>query len=137
MTNYDVLSNTVATLAKAEFQIPAYQIHRILDDVPFVAPASSDLAFKFSRIYIQGYGKKQESCWLQSLDCPEIDKAFSRNGKSWGCFTRDLTWSLPKMKEDKASGAIRQVLDSDRLSLKKFQSLTGCLNDIGQMCHFF
>ena len=51
MTNYDVLSNTVATLAKAEFQIPAYQIHRILDDVPFVAPASSDLAFKFSRIY--------------------------------------------------------------------------------------
>ena len=51
VTNYDVLSNTVATLAKAECEIAAHLLHRILDEVLFVAPGSSVVAHQFSSCY--------------------------------------------------------------------------------------
>ena len=50
--------------------------------------------------------------------------------------TKDLCWSLPQAKAEKALGAIRRVLASDSLPVKEFQSLTGRLNNIAQMSQF-
>ena len=76
VTNYDVLSNTAATLAKAECEIPAHLVHRILDDVPFVAPASSTMNQKFCSSYTEIC--KQAEIQL-APDCPEFDKAFKHS----------------------------------------------------------
>ena len=137
VTNYDVLSNTVATLAKAECDIAAHLLHRILDDVPFVAPGSSAMAYKFSNCYARIC---RESGIQLAPDCPDFDKAFKHStyGKVLGVFfnTKDLCWSLPQSKSEKALGAIRHALSAVSLSVKEFQSLTGRLNDIAQMSQF-
>jgi hypothetical protein len=39
--NFDILANTVKTLALARCKIPSRFVHRQLDDVPLVAPANS------------------------------------------------------------------------------------------------
>ena len=59
-------------------------------------------------------------------------------GKVLGVFfnTKDLSWSLPRAKSEKALKAIGQALASNSLTVKDFQSLTGRLNDIAQMSQF-
>ena len=73
-------------------------------------------------------------------DCPDFDKGFKHStyGKVLGVFfnTKDLSWSLPQTKSEKALRAISQALASNSLTVKEFQSLTGRLNDIAQMSQF-
>jgi hypothetical protein len=45
--NFDILANTVKTLALAKCRIPSRFVHRQLDDVPLVAPANSGWATEF------------------------------------------------------------------------------------------
>ena len=121
MTNYDVRSNMVATLAKAECEIAAHLLHRILDDVPFVVPGSSVLAHQFSSCYSRIC---RESGIQLAPDCPDFDKAFKHStyGKVLGVFfnTKDLSWLLPQTKSEKALRAIIQALASNSLTVKEF-----------------
>jgi hypothetical protein len=40
--NFDILSNTVKTIALAKSKIPSNLVHRQLDDVPIVGPSSNN-----------------------------------------------------------------------------------------------
>jgi len=137
VANFDVLGNTILTLAKAKTDIPSSLVHRTLDDVPVVAPPDKLWCEKFSECY-------EEICKDVGIklapECVKKEKAFknSKVGKVLGIHfdTEDLKWSLPSDKKEKAIVCIKNVMQSKNITLLDFQVLMGRLNDITQMCPF-
>ena len=135
--NFDILGNTISTIANAVCEIPEHKRHRILDDTPSVAQAGSPVARAFCETY--KVICSQINLPL-ALDCPDFDKAFqlSTNGKVLGIIfnSENLSWTYPKEKAFKSLSAIQKALDSTSMTLKEFQSLLGRLNDVCQLCPF-
>ena len=137
VANFDVLGNSILTLTKAICKLPNEMVHRTLDDVPFVAPANSDLINKFAEVY-------ENICETINVslapECPKHDKAFknSKYGKVLGIFfdTKNLSWKLPDEKKQKSIKAIVNCLSKDSISVLEFQKMMGRLNDISVMCPF-
>ena len=121
-----ILSNTPAELSL-----------RRLDDVPNVAPASTQWCEKFASVYCD----LCESINVKlAPDCPDRDKAFKneKQGKVLGIIFRseDLSWSIPSEKRLKCMNAIATLLEGKSVNLLFMQKLLGRLSDKCQMCPF-
>jgi hypothetical protein len=135
--NFDIVANTVKSLAAAGFNIPARFIHRQLDDTPVISPASRNWCSTF----LNNYRSLCEQINLElAPDCPQHDKSFGQTttGKILGIWfnTTDLTWRLSDEKISGTIQSIKEVTSSTHLSLQAFQSLMGRLNYIATMCPF-
>jgi len=53
VSNYDIVGNTIFTLAKVECDIPSILVDRCVDDVPVVSPANKNWAEQFTYKYKQ------------------------------------------------------------------------------------
>jgi hypothetical protein len=110
VSNFDVLGNTVQTLARAVSRLPKNWCQRQLDDNPFVAPASTG--------WCEGYSEEYEKiCKMINIkladECPKHDKAFKnvKEGKVLGIWfdSRSMEWRLPSEKAEKARSAIYDI----------------------------
>jgi len=134
---FDRLNNTLVSLAALHANLPPHLIHRTLDDVPVVTPASSPAGPAFADAY-------QGICAHIGADlappCPKLEKAFcdSTSGTVLGIHFNSvsLKWSIPNDKRARTLDRIRRPLLGHPTSLLDLQKLIGTLNDIGQMCPF-
>jgi len=134
---FDRLANTVESLALALTNFPKKQVHRILDDLPFVARADSLAGHEFSDIY-------RAICERIGINiappCPRQEKAFeaTTEGTVMGIRfnTKNLSWSFPVPKYTKLMNMIITALSGEDISLENMQKLLGVLNDFGQMLPF-
>jgi len=134
---FDRLANTAAVLAMTLADFPKKQVHRILDDLPFVDRESSEKGHRFSLLY-------KAVCERIGVNlappCPRQEKAFeaSTEGTVMGVRfnTTTLSWSLPEHKKSKLLVAALEALSGSNLSLLDMQRLMGILNDLGQMLPF-
>ena len=135
--NFDILANTVKTLAKVSCNIPSAFILRQLDDTPVIGPAHTNWCEEFYKSYLN-------ICSSINLElaenCPAFEKAFgvTREGKVLGIFfdSTNLTWYLPEDKRTKTIRAITDLRATSQPELKQVQSMTGILNFISSMCPF-
>jgi hypothetical protein len=135
--NFDILANTVKSLALTKCSIPSRFVHRQLDGVPIVAPDNNNWCSEFYNTY-------KEICGSINLELakrsPEFDKAFgySKTGKVLGIVfnTQDLTWCLPEDKRKKTITEIINTLRNPLVLLWQIQSLMGRINFILSMCPF-
>ncbi len=102
--NFDVLSNTVKTIALAQSKIPSRLVHRQLDDVPIVGPSSSNWCKEFLDKYKEICSEINLQLAIEDEKC---DKAFgcTSKGKVLGIYfnTSDQTWVYQKTREQKQS----------------------------------
>jgi hypothetical protein len=137
VSNFDILGNTVQTLARSVGKLPKNWCQRQLDDNPVVAPAKTGWCESYSREYESVCEKINIKL---AAECPKKDKAFKneKKGKVLGIWfdTSKMEWSLPSEKAEKARRAIFEVYNSETISLHTLQSLVGRLNDIALMCPF-
>jgi hypothetical protein len=137
VSNFDRLGNTVLSIALTDCKIPRSLVFRTLDDVPVVAPHSTDWCETFSKRY-------KEVCRAANIkiamDCPAREKAFTNQleGIVLGIHfnTKKMEWSLPRSKADDLIRKILWAVNADHMSLKQTQQLLGSLNDLSQMCPF-
>jgi hypothetical protein len=137
VSNFDVLCNTVQTLARAASKLPKNWCQRQLDDNPAVAPANT----KWCESYSEDYENICKSINIKLADeCPKNDKAFKneKEGKVLGIWfdLKSIKWKLPSEKGEKARSAIFDIFHAEKATLHAVQSLEGRLNDIALMCPF-
>jgi len=118
VSNFDIFSNTILTLAIADTEFPKSFFHRTLDDVPFVAPAHKDWCSVFS----EKYKNVCEKLGVETAkECPKKEKAFenSKTGKVLGINfdTKILSWNFPRDKKEKILRLIKKVLNSEKIEL--------------------
>jgi hypothetical protein len=134
---FDRLNNTLVTIAALSAHLPSRLIHRTLDDVPVVTPATSNAGHRFAQEY-------QDICHSVGAAlapaCPKFEKAFCDS--TWGTVlgirfdTIPLTWSISTEKKARILDRIRGPITGCPISLNDLQKLIGTLNDVGQMCPF-
>ena len=135
--NFDCLGETILNICKTETKTDKKWIHRQLDDTPIVSPKDSGITEEFSKKY-------RENCKELNIElapyCPQQEKAFgpSTEGTILGVIfnSKNLTWKLPKEKQDESISMLNSVLSSEKVSLLDFQKLHGKLNDIIQLNTF-
>ena len=128
VANYDTLGKSILSLVCSVSDIPRSLVHRQLDDVPVVAPASSNWCETFSQEY-------KEVCEKVGIvlapECPTKEKAFtnSKSGTVLGIEfdTQTLTWRLPMDKRVEYCNLIHDVLQEKKINLLTCQSLLGKL----------
>jgi hypothetical protein len=135
--NFDILANTIKTLAVVGCEIPRKLIHRQLDDTPIVAPAGSGWCEEF----YQAYKRICEEINIElAPDCPNKDKSYgpTTRGKVLGIWfdSTTLCWKLPSDKREKTLDAIKKATESKEFETLQLQSLLGRLNFISTMCPF-
>jgi hypothetical protein len=135
--NFDILGNTITSLAKVGCGIPSHLIHRQLDDTPVIAPKNSGWCEEF----YNSYKNICEKINLQlAPECPDLDKSFgpTTKGKVLGIWfnTKTTSWKLPEDKRLKTVAALKETLHSKELETTKIQSLLGRLNFVSSMCPF-
>ena len=132
--NYDTLGNTTKVLAKAVCEIPRHLVHRQLDDVPTVAPATSGWCEAFTEEYKKVCSKINISL---AEECPKKDKAFcnSTRGKVLGIEFDTITqsWNLPEDKCTEYANLIVEALSGESMSLLESQKLLGKLSFVSSM----
>jgi hypothetical protein len=135
--NFDILANTIKTLAAVGCSIPNKLIHRQLDDTPIVAPAGSGWCEEFYQSY-------KSICKKINIelapDCPNRDKSYgpSTRGKVLGIWfdSSTMCWSLPTDKREKTIDAIEEAIKSQEFNTLQLQSLLGRLNFVSTMSPF-
>jgi len=134
---FDRLNNTIVAIAAAAAKLPTHWIHRTLDDVPIVTPATSIAGPAFEHEYTKICNLIGASL---APPCPNLEKAFSDStvGTVLGIRfdTESLTWSILEDKKIRILDKIRGPLMGQPVSLQDIQKLIGSLNDVGQMCPF-
>jgi len=136
VANFDILGNTLKTIAHVGCEIPSDLVHRQLDDVPIVGPSNKN----WCQEYTESYKRTCDEMLISTApDCPKLEKAFKNStvGKVLGINfdTKILSWSLPYEKREKAISAIHDALYCET-NLLQMQKLIGRLNDISLMCPF-
>jgi hypothetical protein len=135
--NFDILANTIKTLAAVNCKIPRKLIHRQLDDTPIVAAAGSGWCEEFYQAY-------KSICKKINIelapDCPNKDKSYgpTTRGKVLGIWfdSSTMCWKLPSDKREKTIDAIKEAKVSQEFNTLQLQSLLGRLNFISTMCPF-
>lgn len=135
--NFDAVPETVVNIVCTLTEVPRSIIHRQLDDVPIVSPASTGFTVTFAERYV-------EVCKMLGLplaeDCPLREKSFGpgTSGTVLGIEfdSVEMTWKLPKTKVASIVGAIDMFLSTKTCCLKDVQKLHGKLSDFAQMCEF-
>ncbi len=135
--NFDILANTIKTLASVGCDIPRKLIHRQLDDTPIVAPADSG----WCKDFYQSYKKICDEINIElAPDCPNKDKSYgpTTKGKVLGIWfdSTTLCWKLPSDKRESTLAAIKKAAVSKEFDTLQLQSLLGRLNFISTMCPF-
>jgi hypothetical protein len=100
--NYDILGNTLLTLANTSACIPKKFLHRALDDVPVISPSCKNYCDLFHLSYT-------ELCSYLNVKlaepCKKHEKAFVNEtyGKVLGYFfdSKTMSWKLPDDKRSK------------------------------------
>jgi len=137
VANYDIVGNTILSIAKTKSEIPNKFVHRQIDDVPVVSSASKNWCKNFLDIYVKIC---EDLNMVLAPECPKNEKAFKckTNGKVLGIIfdTEDLSWSLPKEKIAKTILILDSVLDKGTVDLEVMQELMVRLNDFGQLSYF-
>jgi hypothetical protein len=135
--NFDIVANTIKTVAKVGCEIPSRFVLRQLDDVPIVAPGKSGWCEDFLAAYKHLCGQINLEL---AEDCPEFKKSFgpTRKGKILGIWfnSETLCWKLPEEKRISSLLALAEVSKQANPSLLQLQSLMGRLNVISVMCPF-
>lgn len=134
---FDRVNHTIITLATVISGLPPFLIHRTLDDVPIVTPASSPLGPLFASAY-------QDICKELGAQlappCPDFEKAFndSTAGTVLGIqfSSSEMSWSISTGKRARIISRIRDAMSGIPISLLETQKLIGTLNDVSQMCPF-
>ena len=133
--NFDRLANTKDLVVCLNSGTPRNKIHRVLDDSPCVAPATSGITENFS---------KEMKRFCGSINMPMAPNC-SKKEKAFECETEgvvlgirfnsnSMMWSLP---EDKANRVIQRCLDTvkaNQMDLNQVQKVMGTVNDLAQMC---
>ena len=135
--NFDAIPETVVNVVCSLTNVPRGIVHRQLDDVPVVSPASTGFAQTFAAKYV-------EVCEMVGLplaeDCPLREKSFGvgTNGTVLGIESDSLemTWKLPSAKADGIINVINMFLAVRTCTLKDVQKLHGKLSDFSQMAEF-
>jgi hypothetical protein len=135
--NFDILANTLVTLANSKVKVPKKYVHRTLDDVPIISPACRKWAEEFSAEFTE----LCEKCGAKlAPNCEKFEKAFvnSKYGKVLGTFfdTEKLAWKTPTDKRTKYLNKIKQVYEAASVGLEDMQQLMGSLNHAGQLSPF-
>jgi hypothetical protein len=135
--NFDIVANTIKTVAKVGCEIPSRFVLRQLDDVPIVAPGKSGWCEDFLAAYKHLCGQINLEL---AEDCPEFKKSFgpTRKGKILGIWfnSETLCWKLPEEKRISSLLALTEVSKQANPSLLQLQSLMGRLNVVSVMCPF-
>ena len=134
---FDVVGHTLADLAAAASNFPPSLMHRTLDDLPIVTPASATYGDEFAATYTN-----MAACIGAKLakDCPNLEKAFSNStrGTVLGvCFdTVAQQWSISLPKMNKILARIRGPMLGEPATLNEIEKLLGSLTDLAQLCPF-
>ena len=137
VANFDRLGNTLVSLARSQCGIKNTKIHRTLDDIPIVAPESSGVTEKFTKVL-------KDMCEEVNIslapDCELKEKAFSNETKGTvlgvNFNTVSMEWSYPEKKADKLTRRCLDAASSSQMDLAQTQKLMGSVNDVTQMCPF-
>ena len=135
--NFDSILETIVNIVCTLSASPRTIVHRQLDDVPVVSPASTNFATTFAEKYV-------EVCEMLGLpladDCPSREKSYGigTNGTVLGIEfdSKDLSWRLPRAKAAGIIEVIDAFLAAKTCCLKDAQRLHGKLSDFSQMCDF-
>ena len=134
---YDDFGETVTNIAATISETPKNLIHRQLDDVPIVAPESSEIVENFSNVY-KSVCKKLNVELAPS--CPSFDKAFDAStiGTVLGIRfdSSDMSWKLPEEKWIETTWLLGNFLGKSHSNLLEFQKLHGKINDFAQLAIF-
>jgi hypothetical protein len=137
VSSFDRLNHTLVILAANISGLPTNLIHRTLDDVPFVTPASSEKGLVFAESYENICEDIGASL---APPCPHFEKAFkdSTHGTVLGIIfdTISMTWRISGEKKARILTRIKGPLSGQPVTLLDVQKLIGSLNDVGQMCPF-
>ena len=131
---FDDFGETVTNIAATISETPKSLIHRQLDDVPVVAPASSNIEESFSNT-------NKNVCKKLNVElappCPSFEKAFepSTTGTVLGIRfdSSKMTWKLPVDKWTETTWLLSSFLDKKSSYLLEFQKLHGKINDFAQL----
>jgi len=135
--NFDRVANTVTLLAAMKAAIPWRWIHRCLDDIVVVGPASSGYSKRFGDQLVDLC--KNTNVLLADI-CPKNEKSFMNQteGVVLGIRfnSRDMEWSLPSDKADDLTVKLLAIVNSESCGLKQMQKALGSVNHLAQMCPF-
>jgi len=134
---FDSLPKTVVNISCILSKTKKTQIHRQLDDVPFVARKATGNAERFAH----WYEKICKECRIPLAGfCPKKEKAFKMEteGTVLGIWfdAKNLIWKLPESKRDRIFEKIEWFKNNKVCRLKDVQALHGRLNNFAQMCEF-
>jgi hypothetical protein len=137
LAHYDVLGNTIESLAVVASGIPKQFISRAVDDQPVATPAGST----WGEDFVSSYRKICNEINIElAEDCPKCDKAFtdSKRGKVLGVWfdSEKLTWKLPDEKARATIDLITTEVSSKTVGLDVMQTLLGRLNFVCMMYPF-
>jgi hypothetical protein len=132
---YDRLGHTMADIATVSAGTPHRYVHRTLDDLPLVTPATSPAGPAFARKYAalcKNIGIRL------APPCPDKEKSFedSTYGTVLGIVFDTVLglWSISRAKFCTIATKIQTAVVGGDLTLTEMQQLLGSLNDFGQMC---
>jgi hypothetical protein len=135
--NFDMLAGTVLELAKAKADIPEKLVHRTLDDVACVSPATKNWAIQFTETYRE---LAAELNIPLAPDCPNLEKSFTDStiGTVLGVIfdTDRLSWRMPDHKAEDLLQDIGTFIATKHVHLRETQSLAGKVNHLAQMLPF-
>ena len=135
--NFDSIPETVVNVVCSLTNVPKGIVHRQLDDVPVVSPASTSFAQTFAAKYV-------EVCEMVGLplaeDCPLREKSLGvgTNGTVLGIDfdSVEMSWKSLSAKADGIVNVINMFLAVRTCILKDVQKLHGKLSDFSQMAEF-
>jgi hypothetical protein len=135
--NYDILGNTLLTLANVTANVPKKFLHRALDDVPVISPSCKNYCDLFDKSYT-------ELCSYLNVKlaepCKKFEKAFAKvtYGKVLGYFfdSKSMSWKLPEEKRAKYRNFAVEILMKRSCNLLEMQTLMGYLNYAGMFSVF-
>ena len=132
--NFDCLAETVANIALTLSKTKSSNLHRQLDDFPFVSHNSCQDTQTFTDTLKSICGKINIPLAEHSDNC---EKAFNptEKGTVLGIEfdSSNLTWKMPKEKSIETLSLLENFLSSNNCNLLDFQKLHGKLNDFTQL----
>jgi hypothetical protein len=135
--NFDKLASTVLRIVLSELRARRISIHRTLDDVVSIVPASSSKSAEFAATYRRIADRLNIEL---AADCPKHDKAFT--DETWGTVlgivfdTLIQCWRMPEHKVKQLLLDTGNFVTAGWVSLEETQKVAGRINHLAQMLPF-